>query len=318
MVVGGPQVEEEIPAVRDTHLRGPADLGEPLRDGLGDDHVIRDHAEAPAEPRPAGRPGADRQHHLVGLDRAVFGAHHRRPRSIETGHRSAFEDPNTTLERDATQATGETGGLHDRAVVDESSAGNPRGVSDLASLLHRERSHPVAEATCLQERRGPFATGALLPRPGSDPQDPLVMEPGVDAVLGEPCSGLTDRVRHRVGIAQPFERPRRARTAPRRPTMTRRRSRRCARWRRRHRCPAPAARCASWVRGPKARWPSRARANPPPTMQTSAATCDSRGGHGSPGSAPRASWSQKLRAAPGSGIVRRVLTRGAVAGSPAR
>ena len=175
---------------------------QPLRDGLGDDHVVGDHAEAPAEPRPAGRPGADRQHHLVGLDRAVFGAHHRRPRPIETGHRGAFEDPNTALQGDASQATGQTGGLHDRAVIDEPSTRDPRRVGDLASLLHRERSHPIAESTRLQERRGPLATGPLLPGPRSDPQDPVVMEPGVDVVVGEPRSRLTDRVRHRVGIAQ--------------------------------------------------------------------------------------------------------------------
>ena len=54
---------------------------------------------------------------------------------------------------------------------------------------------------------GPSPPGPSCQVPGSDPQDPLVMEPGVDVVVGEPRSGLTDRVRHRVGVAQPLDVP---------------------------------------------------------------------------------------------------------------
>ena len=223
-----------------------------IRDGLGHDHVVGDHAEAPAEPGPAGRPGADRQHHLLGLDRAVFGPHHRRPRPSRpvTCVRSKMRTPRSRATRRSPRASraGCTTAPSSimRAPVIRGESAICRASSTAIGRIRSRESTRRQERRQARRRRAPPAS-----RPSGSPMMPVVVEPRVDVVLAQPRADLTHRVGDRLSIAQALSSPNSPQMRLRRPTTTRRRSRRCARSLRRRRCPARRARCAS--PGPRAR-----------------------------------------------------------------
>ena len=251
-------------------MRRPADLTEPVGDGLGDDHVVDGHGEGPAPVRIGGRPGARGEHYLIGAHAAGRGHDRRRPAGDELRQGRALVDTHAPLEQDAAQLTSELGRLHRREVGREGAADEARRVCDAPRLGGAHRTQPVRVAVPRQDRL-PLGVGLRLPLPRAGVQDALVMEVDLRVVPPHPRFQLVHLVGEGLGIADALVLA--EEVAQRSPPCARntrrsRRWRRCPRPRRRrarsarHRCPARARSARRRSRGRRSRRRRRTRRRP--------------------------------------------------------
>ena len=207
-----PQVVEREPRVGEALAAGPADVGQAIRDRLGQDDVRRPRDEPPAEPRPAGRPRVERDDRRAGQDLAVAGRGRRpdpdraepaadaapgrrparrRPRAAPSAARPLAVDlddlvpswiTHAALEQHAPQAAREGGRLDGRRTGHEHAVAEHRRADPRRDLVRGQRHVPIARRPGRGAPRTAVVPRAVLGRRRADRQRARLREPGVDAV----------------------------------------------------------------------------------------------------------------------------------------
>ena len=175
----------------------PADLGQTLGGGRGEDDVGTAQSETPVELRQRRKPGAAGEHDCPGAHRPAWRRRTCGRSAFQTRHRRRLEDPRSLPEHDTTQATRESGRLHGRLGGREHAAARVRKPDALGDLRCGELHDPIAEP---QPAHGlePAAPGVVLGRRGGEPEVAAARVPGVDTVALAPGADFRHAVEGRL------------------------------------------------------------------------------------------------------------------------